>query len=199
MKPMWSKKYDECQNPECTTPGSNHQVKGLCEGCHSNLRYKSEARQEYQREYYKKYYKNNKKLSTKRIRWWWKDSPKKAREKARERTRAWQKNNPEKCRANTARRKSRKLNNGGDHTGEDVKFLLNLAKYRCLKCRKVLNLQIDHIVPLANGGYNGISNLQVLCGPCNLSKGSRNSNDYRSEEFMQVVVEWERACEGIPT
>jgi hypothetical protein len=31
----------------------------------------------------------------------------------------------------------------------------------------------DHIVPLAEGGLNDVSNLQLLCAGCNLKKGSR--------------------------
>lgn len=34
-------------------------------------------------------------------------------------------------------------------------------------------LQIDHIIPLAWGGANDPSNLQVLCKPCNTTKGDR--------------------------
>jgi hypothetical protein len=32
---------------------------------------------------------------------------------------------------------------------------------------------IDHIVALANGGTNDLSNLQLLCDACNLNKGTR--------------------------
>lgn len=35
------------------------------------------------------------------------------------------------------------------------------------------NLHVDHIVPLACGGSNDATNLQVLCGACNMSKGAR--------------------------
>ena len=37
-------------------------------------------------------------------------------------------------------------------------------------------LAIDHIVPLANGGINDPTNLQILCQRCNSSKGARSSN-----------------------
>ena len=38
---------------------------------------------------------------------------------------------------------------------------------------------IDHIVPLSRGGSNDDDNIQLLCLPCNLSKGQMNM-----EEFM---------------
>ena len=33
----------------------------------------------------------------------------------------------------------------------------------------------DHIVPLASGGLNDITNIQLLCAGCNLKKGGRNT------------------------
>ena len=32
---------------------------------------------------------------------------------------------------------------------------------------------IDHILPVSRGGQNDLSNLRVLCGYCNMSKGSK--------------------------
>ena len=34
-------------------------------------------------------------------------------------------------------------------------------------------LEIDHIVPVAAGGDNSLSNLRVLCSGCNSAKGAR--------------------------
>lgn len=56
---------------------------------------------------------------------------------------------------------------------------LNLARrerYRCAHCRCEISFRdfhIDHIVPLALGGRDTVENLQALCAPCNLRKGSR--------------------------
>ncbi|RSM87100.1 hypothetical protein DMH25_42665 [Streptomyces sp. WAC 01325] len=33
-------------------------------------------------------------------------------------------------------------------------------------------MQFDHVIPVAMGGSSGADNLQVLCGPCNRSKGA---------------------------
>lgn len=57
-------------------------------------------------------------------------------------------------------------------------------KGRCTICQSDLTglyatgkkLAIDHIVPLANGGVNDPTNLQILCQSCNSKKGARSSN-----------------------
>lgn len=56
-------------------------------------------------------------------------------------------------------------------------------KGRCVICKTDLtrifnqaeNIQYDHIVPLALGGMNCVSNLQLTCAKCNSSKGARSS------------------------
>lgn len=46
-------------------------------------------------------------------------------------------------------------------------------EYRCVVCGTYLDLQVDHILPVARGGTNDFDNLQTLCGPCNASKGTK--------------------------
>lgn len=56
---------------------------------------------------------------------------------------------------------------------EVKKYVLQRDKYQCQSCGKTtveINLTIDHIIPLARGGQNDISNLQTLCFVCNQQK-----------------------------
>jgi len=41
----------------------------------------------------------------------------------------------------------------------------------CVRCGGTLNLELDHIIPLARGGSNTARNLQLLCQRCNREKG----------------------------
>lgn len=52
-------------------------------------------------------------------------------------------------------------------------YVLQRNNYQCQSCGKQnteAQLNIDHIVPLATGGSNDISNLQILCSQCNQKK-----------------------------
>ncbi|KIL36045.1 hypothetical protein SD71_10640 [Cohnella kolymensis] len=45
--------------------------------------------------------------------------------------------------------------------------------FTCQECGQTQGLlEIDHIVPIAQGGTNELNNLQVLCMPCNRRKGA---------------------------
>lgn len=103
-----------------------------------------------------------------------KEQTKRSRQKAR-------KERPEQIREYKNRRRARK-SEGGHHTAEDIVtlFLLQSAKCAHLWCRKSLKLgyEVDHVMPLAKGGSNAKTNIQLLCMPCNRSKGARHPVDH---------------------
>jgi 5-methylcytosine-specific restriction enzyme A len=48
--------------------------------------------------------------------------------------------------------------------------------YRCLECGATnheTSLEVDHIIPVAQGGTDELDNLQTLCRTCNQAKGNR--------------------------
>ena len=47
-------------------------------------------------------------------------------------------------------------------------------------------LELDHIIPRSKGGPDVDSNLQLLCGWCNRTKGAR-SNEYLRERLNQAA------------
>jgi hypothetical protein len=61
---------------------------------------------------------------------------------------------------------------------KSLSFKLRLAVHRrdgfaCLKCGCADELTVDHVDPVCNGGTDDLENLQTLCLPCNLRKGSK--------------------------
>lgn len=64
--------------------------------------------------------------------------------------------------------------------------IYNRDNYRCQKCgRKNVELEVDHIFPIAKGGKTTFDNLQTLCHRCNklksdtIENGSFNSDNAR--------------------
>lgn len=96
--------------------------------------------------------------------------------------RKWQRANPEKMAAQDRKRRARKLNAEGSHTAAEILGLLKLQRGKCVYCNVSLKTgyHADHIVALSRGGTNWISNIQLLCPPCNFSK---NASDHI--EFAQ--------------
>jgi 5-methylcytosine-specific restriction endonuclease McrA len=84
--------------------------------------------------------------------------------------------NPDQARATKARRKARQNEAGGAISKADIKSLLVSQKWLCVACRTKLDksYEADHIVPLARGGSSDKSNMQILCMPCNRSKGAKD-------------------------
>ena len=51
--------------------------------------------------------------------------------------------------------------------------IFNRDNGQCCKCGSKHNLEIDHIIPVSKGGATSLKNLELLCFPCNRSKGAK--------------------------
>jgi RNA-directed DNA polymerase len=82
---------------------------------------------------------------------------------------------------------------------EKVKYLLNKQEEKCNHCKINFHegerVEIDHIIPLKQGGSNRYSNLQLLHKQCHLKKtasetssSSTNANSHINEERYEAKV-----------
>lgn len=46
------------------------------------------------------------------------------------------------------------------------RLFAEIGVYECMNCESTKHLHLHHVVPLANGGTNRITNLRVLCNEC---------------------------------
>lgn len=95
--------------------------------------------------------------------------------------------NPDAHRAKDSRRRARKAAAGGSYTAADIAMLKKHQKNQCAVCRCSIEsgYHIDHIQPIARGGSNDKTNLQLLCPPCNLAKNSKDPIDFmQSKGFL---------------
>jgi hypothetical protein len=72
---------------------------------------------------------------------------------------------------------------------------------RCVRCGDgppAVELHVDHKYPWSKGGTNQLSNLQLLCQRCNLSKGAKVEDGSSLEIFEEPVTALARALERSP-
>lgn len=97
-----------------------------------------------------------------------------------ERAKKWGKDNPEKLRCirrNTTRNRRAKIKNAeGSHTRKQILELLKKQGFKCVNCNASIKkaYHADHITPLKLGGSNYITNIQLLCQPCNSHKQAKD-------------------------
>lgn len=53
------------------------------------------------------------------------------------------------------------------------RWLMSNGFQQCQLCATRDDLTFDHIIPKIRGGGNSWDNLCIMCGPCNVAKGSR--------------------------
>jgi 5-methylcytosine-specific restriction endonuclease McrA len=131
-------------------------------------------------DYQKKYYQENKeKCLARGVRHYQEN-----KEKYDDYARKWRKENIDSLRVHRRNRKLRVKNAEGTHGVKDIKRILKLQKRTCAACYtkfKGDDYHVDHIVPLALGGSNWASNIQMLCPPCNMSKGAKAPEVFYAE------------------
>ncbi len=93
---------------------------------------------------------------------------------------AWKAANPEAVASHTRTRRARLKGAEGTHTAADIQQIHKRQKYKCAECGTSTKKKkhVDHIIPLALGGSNWPSNLQILCPFCNDSKGAKHPVDF---------------------
>lgn len=106
-------------------------------------------------------------------------------DKVRETVVKYNRNNPEALRTRWRNRRSRKRQAEGSHSAGEIISLAEKQKQRCANpsCKVSIrkSFHADHIVPLVLGGSNWISNIQLLCPPCNLKKYSKDPIEWARE------------------
>lgn len=128
----------------------------------------------------KEYYKKNKKqisVATKKYR-------EENKAKLTEGQKRWYEKNYDKVRINTRNREERIKLAGGTHVLADIKNIFTMQRGFCAACYEKIKgkkYHVDHIKPIALGGDNWPSNLQILCPPCNMSKGAKPTEEFYAE------------------
>jgi len=111
-------------------------------------------------------------------------------DKVKEAIEGWRQSNPEKIQTYRVVRSGREQVVGvGLSPGLKVKVLLAQGgECKCCGC-DVFPGELDHILPLALGGVHHDWNMQVLCRPCNASKGKKLYLDFLIERAWGILTE----------
>jgi len=86
------------------------------------------------------------------------------------------------------------------HTPEQWQAMVDAIGDRCLRCNHVAGdngngLVKDHIIPIYQGGSDGIENIQPMCRRCNAAKGP-DTTDYRPPDWEKRLGECLGECLG---
>ena len=80
----------------------------------------------------------------------------------------------------TRNRRARLAGLPGKHTQKDIEEMLIRQSGRCFYCGDpLIKFQVDHVVPVFQGGPNSPDNLVLACEHCNKSKGARLPEEWK--------------------
>lgn len=97
-------------------------------------------------------------------------------------TKNWRENNKSVCRIYNNNRRLRTIENGGKLSNGLAEKLIRLQKGKCACCKsKLLSYHMDHVMPIAKGGANSDSNIQLLCPTCNHKKHAKHPVDFMQQ------------------
>lgn len=101
---------------------------------------------------------------------------------------AWWKANPEARRIHKQNRIARRRENGGSLSKDIVAKLFKLQRGKCACCKQPLgnDFHLDHIMPVALGGLNVDSNMQLLRQRCNNQKHAKHPVDFMQERGFLI-------------
>lgn len=87
----------------------------------------------------------------------------------------YKKNNKEVVKNHHHKRRANKAKAGGSFTKQEILNMMCVQQSKCNICNCDISKKyhIDHIRPISKGGNNFITNIQLLCPPCNLKKGDK--------------------------
>lgn len=80
---------------------------------------------------------------------------------------------------------STKRPQGADFTSVTKSILLEKANHKCQVCSSGQSLEIDHIIPVSNGGKGTVENGQVLCRRCHLEKTRKARRDKELDRHVE--------------
>lgn len=105
-------------------------------------------------------------------------------------TRAHYLADPQKVMDRVERYKAQKLAAGGTYSDTDIDAIRVLLKDCCAYCGVPLNGggEIDHILPVSQGGDSSPNNLTLACRTCNRDKHGKSAEEY---------IQWRRRL-GLP-
>lgn len=67
------------------------------------------------------------------------------------------------------------------------RIVLTRANGRCSRCGRRRTLQVDHVIPVSQGGSHAVANLQVLCsgpGSCHAKKTATEGGGWRGSRTV---------------